>query len=58
MRKVKWHLSVGLVGCSQEGEFEIEDDCSDEEIEEAVKDEVFQKLEWGWTAEPTTGPAD
>lgn len=48
MRKIRWQMSIGLVGCRREGEMEVEDDMSDDEIHEMVWDEATQHLETNW----------
>ena len=48
MKTIKWYLSIGLAGATQEGEFEIEDDATRQEIEEYAKDKVFNFIEWDW----------
>jgi hypothetical protein len=51
MRKVKWKLSIGFPGATQEGEFEVVDDATDEEIEEVAKEEAFDCIDWDWEIE-------
>jgi hypothetical protein len=48
MRKIEAYLSVGLVGCKRNEIFEVEDDATDEEIEEIIKEWVYELVEWGW----------
>jgi hypothetical protein len=48
MRKIKWSVSMSLVGCRRSGEIEVEADCSDKEIDDMVREEVMQQIEWGW----------
>ena len=48
MKTIKWSLSIGLVGCKIEDEFEIEDYATEEEINEAVWEAVGDRLEWNW----------
>ena len=48
MRTVKWNLSIGYAGATQEGEFEVEDDATEEEIGEAAKEEAFNCIDWDW----------
>ena len=48
MRIIKWVLETGFVGCSQEGTFEVDENISDEEIEEAAREAVFSEISWGW----------
>lgn len=51
MIKIKWHLSNGLVGCNREGVVEVEEDCSATEIDEMVREEIDNVIEWGWAKE-------
>lgn len=46
--KIKWLLETGFAGATHEGEFEIEDNATDEEIEEMAKDDAFQNINWSW----------
>ena len=46
--KIKWVCETGFANCVHEGEIEVDDDATDEEIDELVRDEVFQEIEWGW----------
>jgi len=46
MRKFKGYVCIGLVGCKREFEFEVEDDCSIDEIEEIAQDEALQVVDW------------
>lgn len=48
MRTIKWEISMGLVGCKHEGEFEIEDDASKDEIEETARQDAFDRISWTW----------
>lgn len=40
-RRISWSVSMGLVGCHASGEIEVEDDATDQQIEEEVRQEVF-----------------
>jgi len=51
MIKVHWHVEMGFVGCEHSGVIEVEEDCSTEAIDEAVRDEVFNVVSWGWEKE-------
>ena len=51
MKKVKWFISLGLVGCIIEDEFEVEDDTTEEEIEELAGEVAFSVIDWGWEVE-------
>ena len=41
MKVVKWRLSNGLCGCDLEGEIEVEDDTSREDIWDYVLDDMW-----------------
>lgn len=49
--KIKWHLDVGYANCDREGEVEVADTATDAEIEEVVREEVFNFISWGWEKE-------
>jgi predicted metal-binding protein len=38
----------GYVGATHEGEIEVEDTATDDEIDEMVREEVFNCIEWDW----------
>jgi len=48
MKKVRAFVGVGLVGCTREEEFEFEDDTTDEEIEEEIKEWIWTYVDYGW----------
>lgn len=48
MRKIKAYLDTGFAGCRIEEEFEIEDDATQEQIEEEAREAVFNSIDWGW----------
>lgn len=48
MKTIKWWLHTGYVGAEHNGEIVVEDDATDEEIDEAVKEDMFNYLDWGW----------
>jgi hypothetical protein len=48
MRKITVYVSTGYVGCQKSETFEVEDDCSDEEIDEQAQEIMFGMIEWGW----------
>lgn len=48
MRKVKAYLDTGFAGCRIEEEFEVEDDATQEQIEEEAREAVFNSIDWGW----------
>jgi hypothetical protein len=55
--KIKSYVSTRYVGCSVEDEFEIyvDDNATDEEIEEAAREEtqqwMFEQIDWGYEIE-------
>lgn len=48
MRKIKAYLDTGFAGCRIEEEFEVEDDATQEQIEEEAREAVFNSIDWGW----------
>ena len=48
MRTIKWVLETGVAGCNIEDEFEIDDNTTDEEIDEIAKDAAFNNIGWSW----------
>ena len=50
MRKIKVACSMGLQGCSREGEIEVEDEATPEEVEGAVREWALEHFEW-WSEE-------
>lgn len=48
VRKIKFTISIGLVGCRREDTFEFDDDTVDEEIQEAYEDWRLEQLDGGW----------
>lgn len=47
MKTIKWYCSIGLVGCRLTGSFKIEANADDAEIEDAIRDAVMERIEWG-----------
>jgi hypothetical protein len=50
MKKIKWHAETNMHGSRVEGETEVDDAATDEEIEDQVREEVFNVVSWGWEA--------
>jgi len=48
MRKVKLWIDTGYVGANYEEVIEVEDDCSEEELEEIAKDYLYNYIYFGW----------
>lgn len=46
--KVKAHAYYGFSGCNMDFEEEFPDDATDEEIEEAMRELVFQQVDWSY----------
>lgn len=51
MKKVRWQLSIGFVGAVRKGIIELEDDATDEEIDEVVTETVNNYIDFGWDVE-------
>ena len=47
MRKIKAYLSIGFVN-DQTITFEVEDNATDEEIEDMVQDWANEHIDYGW----------
>lgn len=45
---IKWTCETGYANCTHEGEVEVDDNATDEEIDEIVREEVFEYIGWGW----------
>ena len=48
MKTLEVYVSVGLVGCRRSETIEVEDDATEEEIEEVARETMFSMIEWGW----------
>lgn len=48
MRKFKGYVATAKIGSRCEFEFETEDDCAENEIEEEARDAAFQFVEWNY----------
>lgn len=49
MRTIDWSVSMGKAADTERGTIEVEDDATHDEIEEAVSQEVFNIVQWGWS---------
>ncbi len=49
---IEWHLGMDLNGCDRDGTIEVDDKATEEEIEEIVRQEVFQYIDWSWRRAP------
>jgi len=48
MKIIEWFSNNGLVGSERKGEIEVDDDATEKEIEEDVREAVFNYFEWGF----------
>jgi hypothetical protein len=48
VKKFKGSVRLGLVGCVREFEFEVEDDVTDEEIEQIAREVAFEYIDWNY----------
>jgi hypothetical protein len=48
VRTIEWKVSVGVAGCEQEGTIEVDDDATEEDIDAAVSDDMFNVVSWSW----------
>jgi hypothetical protein len=48
LRKVKFTLSIGLVGCKREDTFEFDEDMTDDDIQFEYEHWVNEQINGGW----------
>lgn len=48
MKTIEWHIETSTNGCDWDGEVEVEDDATEEEIDGIVREEVFNIVSWSW----------
>lgn len=48
MKKFKGSIRLNLVGCVREFEFEVDDDVSEEEIEQIAREHAFEHVDWNY----------
>jgi len=48
MRKFKVFATTNYVGCKAEDEFEVEDDATEQEIEDTARVMIAEMLDTGW----------
>lgn len=51
MKKVTWRVETGTCGCDLEGELELDDAATDEDIENAVQDDMWNYISLSWQIE-------
>jgi hypothetical protein len=49
MKKIQWYLTIGYPTADRSGEIEVNENATDEEIEEIVCEEANNYIEWGWS---------
>ena len=49
MKTIKVTVTTGFVGAKREDTFEIDDDATDEEIEDTAQEAMFNMIEWSWS---------
>lgn len=47
MKKINWYAA--LDGIEVNGEFAVDDNVTDTEIEELAKEQAFNEFDWGWS---------
>lgn len=45
---IKWICERGVANDILRGEIEVDDNATDDEIEEIVREEVFNYISWSW----------
>jgi len=48
MKKIEWYYTTGYAGEIHQDTFEVDDSATDEEIDEIVREQVFNYIDWGW----------
>lgn len=48
MRKIEVYVSTGYVGSRKAEVIEVEDDMSDDDIDEVARECMFSMIEWSW----------
>jgi len=48
MKTIEWHLETGMQGGDRSGEIEVDDDATEDEIDQMVREEVFNFVSWNW----------
>lgn len=49
MKTIAWHLETGACICDLEGEIEVEDGATEEEIEHYVREDMWNFLSLTWS---------
>ncbi len=51
MKTVRGYIATSKFGSDCEFEFEVDDDTSEEEIEQLAKEAAFDRIEWNYSVE-------
>lgn len=54
MKIVNWTVEASCENFSVKGSLTVDNNATDEEIEEAVSQEVFNVVQWGWSVESSS----
>lgn len=49
MKTISWHLDTGMQGGDLAGEVEVEDTATEEDIEAAVREDMWDRLSLTWS---------
>lgn len=52
MKTIEVYVTTGKVGSRCVDTIELDDDCTDAEIEEYARDAMFEMIEWGYEEVP------
>lgn len=48
MKTIRYRIETGFAGASYKDEFEVPDNTADEEIDEMVLQELFNRISYSW----------
>jgi uncharacterized protein CbrC (UPF0167 family) len=49
MRIINWKISTGYAIAKHEGSFEVTDETTDDEINELVLEELWNRIDYSWS---------
>ena len=49
MRKITCVLDTGFSGCTHKTTIKVEDDATDEDIDEIVQEWALERVSWSWS---------
>lgn len=58
MKTIIWNLETSMQGADWSGEFDVTDGTTEEEINEMVREEVFNIVSWGWSVKDPQSPQE